>query len=402
MDTSTVTQPRRAERLVTGQPTQDGAGVKLTRVLTHDLQQRLDPFLMLDNFASDDPNDYGAGFPSHPHRGFETVSYMLTGNMRHKDSAGHEGLITEAHHFDDPSTNTSFMRTVFHDNGQGIPPDIMDKIFDPFFTTKPIGKGTGLGLALAVDQAALMGATVEVGDAPTGGARFTIRLPFTLAISQALIVRVGDELYALPLPTVESIVRIPRSEVQRHLADDAPPLDRLIGALKFGGQLAAASALGYELAMALRRRQAAPALDQPRPIDLIVAVPLSPARRQQRGYDQAQAIARALGRASAITHGRALMRLRQTQAQSTLPRLERARKIDRLLPGARLAEAHLPRRDRLVFAEGIAEGEHRLDRQLVVRRANSLQHRLIVLKRLQAERRAVLAEMDHEISLEVA
>lgn len=100
MDTSstthqTVTQPRRAERLVTGQPTQDGAGVKLTRVLTQDLQQRLDPFLMLDNFASNDPKDYGAGFPSHPHRGFETVSYMLTGNMRHKDSAGHEGLITD-------------------------------------------------------------------------------------------------------------------------------------------------------------------------------------------------------------------------------------------------------------------------------------------------------------------
>lgn len=90
-----VTQPRRAERLVTGQPTSDGAGVKLTRVLTHDLQQRLDPYLMLDNFASDNPDDYGAGFPSHPHRGFETVSYMLTGNMRHKDSAGHEGLITD-------------------------------------------------------------------------------------------------------------------------------------------------------------------------------------------------------------------------------------------------------------------------------------------------------------------
>jgi quercetin 2,3-dioxygenase len=95
MDTTPVTQPRRAERLVTGQPTQDGAGVKLTRVLTQDLQQRLDPFLMLDNFASNDPKDYGAGFPSHPHRGFETVSYMLTGNMRHKDSAGHEGLITD-------------------------------------------------------------------------------------------------------------------------------------------------------------------------------------------------------------------------------------------------------------------------------------------------------------------
>jgi quercetin 2,3-dioxygenase len=90
---STVNQPRRAERLVTGQPTTDGAGVKLTRVLTQDLQQRLDPFLMLDNFASDDPDDYGAGFPNHPHRGFETVTYMIEGRMRHRDSAGHEGLL---------------------------------------------------------------------------------------------------------------------------------------------------------------------------------------------------------------------------------------------------------------------------------------------------------------------
>lgn len=71
---NTLTHPRRIERLITGQATRDGAGVKLTRVLTQDLQQRLDPFLMLDNFASDDPNDYGAGFPDHPHRGFETVT----------------------------------------------------------------------------------------------------------------------------------------------------------------------------------------------------------------------------------------------------------------------------------------------------------------------------------------
>jgi len=91
--TATVTQPRRVERLVTGQSTRDGAGVKLTRVLTHDLQQRLDPFLMLDHFGSDDPQDYGAGFPDHPHRGFETVTYMIAGRMRHRDSAGHEGLL---------------------------------------------------------------------------------------------------------------------------------------------------------------------------------------------------------------------------------------------------------------------------------------------------------------------
>lgn len=90
---TTVQQPRRVERVVTGQATQDGAGVKLTRLLTQDLQQRLDPFLMLDNFASDDPDDYGAGFPDHPHRGFETVTYMISGRMRHRDSRGHEGLL---------------------------------------------------------------------------------------------------------------------------------------------------------------------------------------------------------------------------------------------------------------------------------------------------------------------
>ena len=84
---------RRVERLVVGQDTQDGAGVRLTRVLTHDLQQRLDPFLMLDAFGSDRPDEYIAGFPNHPHRGFETVTYMLAGRMRHRDSGGHEGLL---------------------------------------------------------------------------------------------------------------------------------------------------------------------------------------------------------------------------------------------------------------------------------------------------------------------
>jgi len=88
-----LTQPRRVERIVTGQATQDGAGVKLKRVLTQDLQRRLDPFLMLDNFASSNPEDWGAGFPDHPHRGFETVTYMIAGRMRHRDSAGHEGLL---------------------------------------------------------------------------------------------------------------------------------------------------------------------------------------------------------------------------------------------------------------------------------------------------------------------
>jgi quercetin 2,3-dioxygenase len=88
-----VQQSRSVERLVVGQATTDGAGVHLTRVLTQPLQQRLDPFLMLDAFGSDDPDDYIAGFPNHPHRGFETVTYMIAGRMLHRDSAGHEGLI---------------------------------------------------------------------------------------------------------------------------------------------------------------------------------------------------------------------------------------------------------------------------------------------------------------------
>ncbi len=97
MSTTIVSQAvktsRGVERLVVGQATSDGAGVKLTRVLTQDLQRRLDPFLMLDAFGSDKPDDYIAGFPDHPHRGFETVTYMIAGRMRHRDSAGHEGLL---------------------------------------------------------------------------------------------------------------------------------------------------------------------------------------------------------------------------------------------------------------------------------------------------------------------
>ena len=88
-----VRKPRTVERLVTGQATSDGDGVKLTRVLTQPLQRRLDPFLMLDAFGSDDADDYIGGFPDHPHRGFETVTYMIAGRMRHRDSTGNEGLL---------------------------------------------------------------------------------------------------------------------------------------------------------------------------------------------------------------------------------------------------------------------------------------------------------------------
>jgi quercetin 2,3-dioxygenase len=85
--------PRGVARVVRGMPTSDGAGVKLTRVIGQPQLPDLDPFLMLDEFGTDNPGDYIAGFPSHPHRGFETVTYMLDGRMRHKDNHGHEGVL---------------------------------------------------------------------------------------------------------------------------------------------------------------------------------------------------------------------------------------------------------------------------------------------------------------------
>ncbi|MFP4207940.1 MAG: pirin family protein [Wenzhouxiangella sp.] len=82
---------RELVRVIASQATSDGAGVKLRRSLGSSAFARLDPFLMLDEFFSDDPDDYIAGFPAHPHRGFETVTYMLDGRMQHKDHLGNTG-----------------------------------------------------------------------------------------------------------------------------------------------------------------------------------------------------------------------------------------------------------------------------------------------------------------------
>jgi redox-sensitive bicupin YhaK (pirin superfamily) len=85
--------PRAVVQTLRGQPASDGAGVKLTRVIGQPRLPDLDPFLLLDEFGTDKPEDYIAGFPEHPHRGFETVTYMLDGRMRHKDNHGHEGVL---------------------------------------------------------------------------------------------------------------------------------------------------------------------------------------------------------------------------------------------------------------------------------------------------------------------
>jgi quercetin 2,3-dioxygenase len=88
-----ASQRRRVVWAGAGMPAQDGAGVKLTRIIGQPRLPDLDPFLMLDEFGSDDPDAYIAGFPDHPHRGFETVTYMLAGAMRHSDNKGNVGLL---------------------------------------------------------------------------------------------------------------------------------------------------------------------------------------------------------------------------------------------------------------------------------------------------------------------
>jgi redox-sensitive bicupin YhaK (pirin superfamily) len=97
-DTLSKSERPKTERRVAwtgrGMAASDGAGVKLTRVIGQPALPDLDPFLMLDEFGSDDPKAYIAGFPDHPHRGFETVTYMLAGRMRHRDNKGNEGLLT--------------------------------------------------------------------------------------------------------------------------------------------------------------------------------------------------------------------------------------------------------------------------------------------------------------------
>jgi len=91
---STDSPERSVVRVVRGMPASDGAGVRLTRVIGQPGLSELDPFLLLDEFRSDDPGDYIAGFPEHPHRGFETVTYLIAGRVRHEDNKGHKGLLT--------------------------------------------------------------------------------------------------------------------------------------------------------------------------------------------------------------------------------------------------------------------------------------------------------------------
>lgn len=88
-----VNKARTLARVIDARPTADGAGVRIRRIAGPDLNALLDPFLMLDEIRSDDGADYIGGFPPHPHRGFETITYMLDGSLQHRDHMGNEGLL---------------------------------------------------------------------------------------------------------------------------------------------------------------------------------------------------------------------------------------------------------------------------------------------------------------------
>ena len=92
-DSKSGTSLREVSRITSGVPATDGAGVNMTRMIGTSEIDQIDPFLLLDVFQTENPDDYIAGFPPHPHRGFETVTYMFAGKMRHKDNAGNEGVI---------------------------------------------------------------------------------------------------------------------------------------------------------------------------------------------------------------------------------------------------------------------------------------------------------------------
>ena len=111
--------------------------------------------------------------------------------------------------------------------------EALQLILEPGFSTASSitqHAGRGVGMDVVVTEIKKLGGALFTESQPGQGVKFTIRLPFTLAITQALIVRTGEELYALPLPSVEGVARVPRSEVQKHLAEDSPTFT-------YGGQV---------------------------------------------------------------------------------------------------------------------------------------------------------------------
>lgn len=215
----------RIVRKVRGMPTSDGAGVKLTRVIGGPDLPDLDPFLMLDEFGTDQPEDYLAGFPSHPHRGFETVTYMLDGRMRHKDNHGHEGLLTPGSvqwmtagrglvHSEMPEQESGRMRgfqlwinlpakdKMTAPKYQEYAPDSIPQVRPAEGVTVKVIAGTVDGVAGPIAQPATDPVYLDIALAP--GASWSFDLPaghnaFAYAYEGAATVGEGDDARALEM-----------------------------------------------------------------------------------------------------------------------------------------------------------------------------------------------------------
>ena len=194
---STQSTSRTIERIVRGVATSDGAGVKLTRVLTQDLQRRLDPFLMLDAFGSDKPDEYIAGFPDHPHRGFETVTYMLEGQLRHRDNHGGEGVLAPGG-VQWMTAGRGIVHSEFPEQDHGMMAGFQlwlnlpgkDKMCDPGYRDLPAGMipvvTTASGVSIKVIAGESQGTTGAMTRAKTEPTYLDIHLPGGVDFEQSL------------------------------------------------------------------------------------------------------------------------------------------------------------------------------------------------------------------------
>ena len=192
-----VSRSRAVESLVSGQETSDGAGVSLRRLLSQPLQRRLDPFLLLDVFGSKNPKDYIAGFPDHPHRGFETVTYMIAGRMRHRDSAGHEGLL-ENGGVQWMTAGRGVIHSEIPEQEQGVMEGFQlwlnlparEKLCDPWYKDFPAAElpryTEAGGVAVTVIAGASHGVAGAVSRAATSPLYLDIHLPAGARFGQAL------------------------------------------------------------------------------------------------------------------------------------------------------------------------------------------------------------------------
>jgi redox-sensitive bicupin YhaK (pirin superfamily) len=234
---------RNVTRRVRGIPTSDGAGVKLTRVIGQPKLDSLDPFLLLDEFGSEAATDYIAGFPDHPHRGFETVTYMLDGRMRHRDNHGNSGLLESGSvqwmtagrgivHSEMPEQEHGLMRgfqlwvnlaardKMIEPRYQDIAPDRIPTVEPAPGVTVRVVAGDLFGVTGPVSGIAIEPVYLDAGLQP--GAKLSVPLPEGHSafayVFEGETVQVGDDTLGLR----ELGVLSPGDQVELSVASDAP------------------------------------------------------------------------------------------------------------------------------------------------------------------------------------